>query len=503
MELNRWAWASLAVVVLVGSTVLAVPYYGDQALFAVIGKSMTSGEVLYVDWWDPKQPATFVFYAVGGSLFGFGEVGIHLFELAYWLGFSVVILVVMRTTYRHPATPAGVVLLGVGTYYLSVRQSWLGQTEGLVAFPLFLSMWFIHAPSSPRTGPASRLFLAGVFTGIVLLFKLVFAPIVIAFWALAIRRAARSPDAALSPHATAGWLLLGGLAPMVATVAYLLANGALDEFLWASFRYPLEALAVPDALKSPSFLVRSAGSFVLSYTLTGTLALLGLWRSRRASAPGREIVWLSVLWLAAGSVVILAQRTAWWSYHFLLLFAPLAVLAGFGLDYVIDWWRSATVPRQLVAVVAAGGLLVPGASNLFDRTVPLLANGVAITEADRSAYRAEMDGDYALRAGFGAFLDEPGAPPGPVYVYGNPLYLYFSERPTASAVHGWSTQFWSDQLWDDVLDDINREQPPFVLMAREERVQARHPETLAFLRERYVVLKSDPELGTWYLMPPG
>jgi hypothetical protein len=35
-------------------------------------------------------------YAIGGRLFGFTEVGIHVFELAYWLSFSTFAIVALR-----------------------------------------------------------------------------------------------------------------------------------------------------------------------------------------------------------------------------------------------------------------------------------------------------------------------------------------------------------------------------------------------------------------------
>ena len=78
---------ALCVVVLAGGLCLAWPFWGDQALFTVYSREMTEGAVLYRDLFDVKQPGIFLFYAAGGLLFGFTEIGIHLFELVYWLAF--------------------------------------------------------------------------------------------------------------------------------------------------------------------------------------------------------------------------------------------------------------------------------------------------------------------------------------------------------------------------------------------------------------------------------
>src|SRR4029453_3997297 len=87
---------ALGLVVLAGGLCLAMPFWGDQALFTVYARQLTQGAVLYRDIFDVKQPGIFLFYIMGGSLFGFTEIGIHLFELIYWLGFSVFALITLR-----------------------------------------------------------------------------------------------------------------------------------------------------------------------------------------------------------------------------------------------------------------------------------------------------------------------------------------------------------------------------------------------------------------------
>ena len=52
--------------------------------------------MLYRDFWDVKQPGIYLFYLVGGSVLGYSEVALHLFELAYQLAFAVVLIVTLR-----------------------------------------------------------------------------------------------------------------------------------------------------------------------------------------------------------------------------------------------------------------------------------------------------------------------------------------------------------------------------------------------------------------------
>ncbi|MCB0116532.1 MAG: hypothetical protein KDD84_20680, partial [Caldilineaceae bacterium] len=80
----------LMAVIVVALVSLPQPFMGDQAINTIIAEKMSQGEVLYRDVWDLKHPGIFGFLFVAGSLFGFNEIGIHLFELLYMLAFSVV-----------------------------------------------------------------------------------------------------------------------------------------------------------------------------------------------------------------------------------------------------------------------------------------------------------------------------------------------------------------------------------------------------------------------------
>src|SRR5688572_17909808 len=102
-RLSRWDLLVVALVVLAGLVNLPVPFHGDQALFATYSARLYGGAVLYRDIWDIKQPGVFGFYFVGGSLFGFTEEGVHLFELVYFAAFSVLLCAALKDYLRHPA----------------------------------------------------------------------------------------------------------------------------------------------------------------------------------------------------------------------------------------------------------------------------------------------------------------------------------------------------------------------------------------------------------------
>ena len=178
--------AFLAAILLLGLINLPQPFGFDQALFAIGARKMAAGAVLYRDFWDVKQPAIFVFYLLGGRLFGFSEVGIHLFELLYLLLFSAALIVTLREAFEHHWGPGLAALLAVGYPYAIVGDWHLTQVEGLAGPPIYLALWFATRAADPERKGRTSWAWSGVMGGIVLLFKLLFLPIVGSFWLVAL-----------------------------------------------------------------------------------------------------------------------------------------------------------------------------------------------------------------------------------------------------------------------------------------------------------------------------
>jgi hypothetical protein len=81
----------LVVLAVLGLIHLPYPFGGDQALFLLGAAALDRGEVLYVDFWDNKQPGIYFFFWLAGHLFGFSEAGVHLLELL-WQALLAIVL---------------------------------------------------------------------------------------------------------------------------------------------------------------------------------------------------------------------------------------------------------------------------------------------------------------------------------------------------------------------------------------------------------------------------
>ncbi|MGF1936586.1 MAG: hypothetical protein RM347_019725 [Nostoc sp. ChiQUE02] len=187
-KFNRIDFLVLIAIVIIGLIHLPFPFDGDQAFFRLGALEIQQGKVLYRDFWDVKQPGIFYFYFLAGTFFGFNEIGIHLFELIYMLFFSIVLLLSLKSYFRHQRIASLVPLLTVGVYY-TVSEPWhLTQVEALVGFPLFICLWLTY--QSFKYEGKLRFFLlslSGLIGGIVLIFKLMFLLILLSFWRLVLR----------------------------------------------------------------------------------------------------------------------------------------------------------------------------------------------------------------------------------------------------------------------------------------------------------------------------
>ncbi len=497
----------LAIVFLVGLVHLSYPFDGDQALFTVGASEMSRGAVLYRDFWDLKQPAIFGFYLVAGRLFGFNEPGIHLFELLYLVAFSATLQVTLKSYYEHPALASLAPLLTVGAYY-GISGSWhLTQVEGLVGFPVFVSLWFASTPA--RDGRrAARFFLSGLAGGLVLLFKFLFLPLLLAFWLAAlveliVRGRERAPVALAWVGAP---VAAGVLCSLLIAFGYFAWHGALGIIAYTYFEYPTRAVA---ELQRPDIGRLLSGLQWFTVWAAPFLALgsVGVWASL---SKRMELLTVNlVLWLLAGFCVIFIQRFSWWEYHYLLLLFPLGLLAAKGLDGLWGLLEKSTAvlasrKARAAATLCVALLFLPVLAPLALKGVSFTRAGLTLQSERRLQYRSKISRQYRTALSEVAFLSEPGNLPGDIYVCGNPLFYYLSGRHQAIASNGWMLELFLSEQWAQMADQLSASRPPYIFIASEysEMIPERAPQTSRLLEENYRVLRRG-DAGVWYVLEKG
>ncbi len=474
LPLTRLDVLVLALVALIGLLNVPLPFTWDQALFTLGAKALSHGAVLYRDYWDTKQPGIFLFYLAGGRLFGFNEVGIHLFELLWQLAFAVTLIVTLRKYFDNRAVVSLMPLLAVGFYYAVADDAKITQLEAVVGFPIFLTLWGTLPRDEQAPPDPGRFFFSGLMGGIVLVFKLMFAPIIAAFWFAAFM------DALTRRRATFGQAVLrmalpvalGAAIPLGLLVLYFRMHGAWDLAWWTWVRFPLRAVADTSAFRL-SALVSGLAWFVFRFAPLMAVALVGT----VASLEGRRgLMTVQIVnWFVLSFVVILSQRTSWWPYQYLLLIAPLGILASRGLDFL--WGLATPLKAQLgvnrlrvyglIALALLAGSAI-GAQGL--KTLMLARDRFALQPAQRlhfqSAIATQMP--YELVQAEDAFLQQPDSRPGPIYSIANPLFDLFSGREMASGHNAAILiRVMTREEWQKIVDDLRARPPAYIFVEKQ------------------------------------
>jgi hypothetical protein len=512
--LRSFTWLDVIVVagvVLIGLTHLPYPFDGDQALFTIGASKINDSAVLYRDFWDLKQPGIFGFYLLAGKLFGFTEIGVHTLELIYMTAFAVVLLVTLSSYFESRAIASLVPAFTVGIYYCVARSWHLTQVEGLVAFPLFLSVWFA-SKSTKHSGKArfGLVLLAGIMGGFVLLLKFVFLPILISFWVATIAHAvlAKRERVIGVIVRSAGPMLVGLVLPLALGFFYFGRVETIGLMRYTFFEYPSRAIAGLPGWRLSSF-AKSLFWFLTSFA--PLLALAFVWLSANLTKLRELLVqnlifFNLVIWLVVGFLVIVVQRLSWWDYHYMIFVAPLGILATKGLDILWALLKKAkpsisSRTGRLAVALCLVLLFLPFIASLLNKSMYLASFGFARGRERRLQYQSEVSDVYRIALSETAFLARPESLSGGIFVAGNPIFYYLSNRDQAIASNGWMLEFYLSDQWRLLIEQLSVSRPVYVFVSSEyaAMIPARSPELQRFLDGNYRVLRQN-SAGTWFVV---
>ncbi len=496
-KLSKVDFLVLLVVVIIGLIDLPLPFSGDQALFTTGALEMQQGKVLYRDFWDLKQPGIYYFYFLAGTLFGFNEIGIHIFELIYMMLFSIILQLTLKTYFRHQIIASLVPLLTVGAYYISSYHRQLAQVEGLVGFPLFLCLWLTYR-SFNHEGKQRfiQLLVSGFMGGIVLIFKLLFLPIIVAFWLTILLHSVLIKHQSVQKIFIEICLpiFLGIISPLLVFFGYFVEVNSLSIVYKTFFVYPSQVVAngtfnLSKLLFGTAWFFKNFVTLVLVATVAVNVSLL----------KGKNLLTLLlVVWFILGLGIIFLQTRSLWSYHYLLLFVPTGILATKGLDILWQPFKQLSSPLKILMSFL---FLFPLLLNFQYKTITLIKNNFALMEDTRFKYQAVFREDYTLLHSEVDFLSQPGSLPGNIFVAGDPSIYYLSSRTQATSLNAWSLEFFLSEQWPQLLHELDLSKPPYIFISDNYQtlIKKKFPMIIELIEKRYHILSKRND-GIWYII---
>ena len=441
---------------------------------------------------------------MGGSLFGFYELGIHAFELLYMVLFAVTLIVTLRGIYG-PTVACLASLFTVGSYYLIVNAWWMTTLEALINFPVFIVLMSLARIGEPSSDTRWWLLLAGLASGVVFVCKPILFLVPGALWLtffVVNKHVGRSLMA---------WILfLGGSAlPFITILAWFSLHGASSFLFQTVFLTPLEIGRSVDAWSRLPILKTSVKWFVQNLAPLIFLASIGIYgivrnpngsaRESVKSEIGRFLSLGSVVWLFTGIAAILLQVNSWWMSHWPLLLCPLGILSALTVNAMIRQLKPAGGALPLGVICIALALSYPLGKESLNSIGAFRLGLDALRPAKRLAYQTSLVPWYEMQYADSTFLARPDALPGPIFVWGNPIvYFFFPEHVRASAIMA-PPMVMTEELYTRLANDLEREKPVYIYLKYwpNEKEFLRNSRLSGFLTERYEVAQQS-KLGTWY-----
>ncbi len=545
----------MGLVVLAGGLCLAIPFWGDQALFTLYARELTQGAVLYRDVFDVKQPGIFLFYAAGGLLFGFSEVGIHLFELTYWIGFSIFALVALRPYFTARWGAPLVPVLTVVVYYFYGGTQDFTQIEILVAFPLLVAWWLIDQADPLTTRGVRLCAVAGLAAAVVVLLKHLYLLIILAFLGYAVLRARRRGVAIGEMRRSVAVFLITLVVPLVLVGAYFAVHGQLGRIWWAYFELsPAAQLFTP---RPWDYLKLGARRFTIGHAPIVILAAIGCVHAlRQPVRPKLDLVIGMMLWTASGAVAFFVLQ-GWTEYKWLLFTVPLGILAVVGIEALVAFAKS--VDKRPSRITFAVGMLLAGLGFMVGAPEPqfqtrlllsvvigatagigaalvtgrphtkrlmlwvvaaalaisiglaaigpvnklraLVNHNFAMTVETRTAFQQSWNDSYRAADNDLEVLRSGDVLPGAFYVFGDPVLLLRANRRQAISILGWGCEFLDRRAWQELHAELRMALPPYIIVEAysESVIRRRYPAIMQLIESQYKVAFLGAS-GTWYVL---
>jgi hypothetical protein len=494
-RLSRLDYIAFGTVLLLGIMRLPEPLWGDQALFLVGGEAIHAGALLYRDFWDLKPPGIYGLYTLAGSLFGFHEVGMHLMDLLWMLGLALGLRVTLGNRFSTPWVAKLLPWIAVGTYFAIIDPRQQMQVESLVGLPLYFTAWFLtkagQLPFRERGYRWRYLVLAGVTGGIVLLMKLIYLPLLLAFWTIYLLHGVlkRGEKLWLSLGDSFGFLLLGVMLPITPVLLYWLVTGTLDDAFYTMFQHPPKMLKELPHIEPVRFW-KAFAWFCRNFTPMLVLAGVAIVYSFRRL----DLLMMQMsVWLGLGLLMVFAQSQSWWTYHFVLFLVPVAVLGGLGMDCL---WRSRQSFRRGFVIAALLYMVALNLLGFAQMTLSMVRSQFDFTATGLARYHRLVSPVYAEATAETAFLKQPNSLPGKVYFIGDPVFYLVSDRAQAVPLVGWIPEILLREQWVELVAQIQRAKPAYLFVDAYD--QSYVPESfMRSLMSDYRVLRRS-QVGTWY-----
>jgi hypothetical protein len=482
---------------------LWLPLGRDHGVVLYIADLMLHGGAPYKDAWEIRPPGLFYIFAAAIAAFGKTAAAARLMDWLWQAATVMALNALGRRVFGRAAGWSAGALYAL-TYWVGHDFWSLGNGDAWIALPATLTgLALLPYRRGPRWAWDA---LVGAAIGAVFLLRFTHGLLALPVLAyLFAENAGQRPYGLARRVGRAIAVGAGGAAIVGAFVAHLLAKGAWSDFYYTLFVFAPKYATTTYRGGAGEF-ARLAGGVLADFTArfaVATIPALGAlaWIAARRRTAGALY---AALWLPA-TLVGLAMMAKFYDYHWLPLFAPLALLAGAFVEACL------TAARRQPGALGAAGLAVVavcagwffwrfGPGQLADARAAL---DCAAGRTPRADYLRRFDtlaegGDFSASANYAAadYLRARTQPGDPVFVWGfEALIYYLADRraptrfvSTFPLIVGWGREDWRQEL----VEALRRSPPAYVVIATHDAmpwVTGEPWDSLTVMRQKFPTLR--------------
>jgi len=442
-----------------------MPFYGDQAFFLTGAKVIQEGGILYKDFWDFKQPGIFYFFRIGGGIFSYTEEGIHLFEIFYWMLFSITLiyLSIKGKIFSNKWLNYIIPLLTIGIYLNISSRTYITQVEILVSAPLIILIFLLN--NFRKSKRFDIYIIIGILISFILLLKLTFIiPIVclIVFHFILLFKDKVSFKTILFHKILP--LFLGFILALIPFILYVIKNDIIELVYNTYFVAPFDVISIVRKKSPTIFFINFAKFLVKTFPLIIFSGLVIVQNFKKRN----ELISMLTILLFTSIYIIYMQKFSYFSYHYLLLIFPQGILTlifldnFFKSDNKIMKWLQIRMSRFsiLILLVALFGVqeyyFVKKTKVLLNYFPLNNSNSLYYKEFYHTEYRSYNEETKFIRKEEGEFE---------IFVCGSPLIYYLSNRKQAIPSNGWSLELYTEDRWLTLKLEIAKKTPKYIYIS--------------------------------------
>ena len=433
---------------------LIEPYwYGDEGIYELIGMALNHGQQLYSQIWDNKPPLLYLLYALSQG----DQFTIRAYSIFAGVLSTIIFYYLSKALFRSPRIARITTVVYLFLFATPFIEGNIANAENFMLLFIIATALLIYKSLEILKKRHFLLihFCAGILLGFSFLFKIIALFDFVAFFVfilLSHKGSYKKSAKGLAMYA------LGFFLPLLVTIVYFFAKGALNDFIQATFFSNIGYVGYQN-----KFII-DQGLLVIKLLLLFLAVGFVFWKKKAMPAHVSFIF----LWFFFCSFNALFSGRPW--THYLLVMVPAtALLIGLLFEKISTKTRQFVLGFLVVVLCVAIAFFKINLGSigkvfLYYQNFALFITNNKSTVAYQEYFDNKVTRDYEV-ARFLAGKTKPGDV---VFVWGNNPQIYVLSKtlpPGKYTVEYHISQ--SKAVLAQTAADINRAKPKFIVILSE------------------------------------